>query len=98
MGTATILAAAIAALASVASAFIAARAAFGQREADRREIGRAHLAQSTEQVRIAMLDAMEITLMALDGAEMNGNVDEALQKVRNARDEYTLACAEAAVS
>ena len=38
------------------------------------------------QIQMPHLEALEVTLVALHGEKLNGNVDEALKKVRRAKD------------
>ena len=96
---ATIAAALVAACASVCSALIAvigqrrAGEAEAQRkayEAERMEQEQARQAvdAATAQGMLAVLEAVDVSLVALQGGHLDGNVDEARAGIRRARETY----------
>ena len=101
MGTdmVTIVVALIAAAASVASAFIAAHSGAVakrreeeqqsyQEERMKQEFERQKMDEAVHQGIFAVLDAMDITLISLQGGHLNGNVEKAREEVEEARRDF----------
>lgn len=95
----TLAAALVAACASIVSALIAARAS---RSADaakaeqesyqqarlEQERERRYIDEATAQGMIAVLDAVDVSLVALQGGHLDGNVEEARAGIKDARTLY----------
>ena len=96
---ATIAAACVAALASVVSALIAVR---GERKAAEAEAAQArfheerrerereseYVEEATAQGMLAVLEAVDVSLIALQGGHLDGNVDSARDGIKEARAAY----------
>ena len=96
---ASIAAAIIAACASITSALIAAHSANKARESDaararyeaerrQQESEREHIEEATAQGMLAVLEAVDVSLIALQGGHLDGNVDAARARIADARDAY----------
>ena len=96
---ATVIAALIAACASLISALIARnneqRAQQIRQEQEeyqqrriKQEREREYIDEATATSMIAMLNAMDVSLLALSGGHLNGNVEEARTKIATAKKEY----------
>ena len=85
---ATVIAACIAAGASICSALIAAWSARCQRKHDEQELAREQMNLATAQAMLALLDATDVSMLALEGGHLNGNVEDARGKISRAREDY----------
>ena len=88
---ATIAAALIAALASIASALIAALNASASRRRDEQEQARERLDAATANGLLAIMDALDVSLAALDHEHLNGEVKQARANMAKAKSDYQAA-------
>ena len=87
----TVIAATIAAIASILAAFITACSAAERRRDEERERLREQMNQATAESMLALLDAMDVSMLALEGGHLNGNVEEARASIKKAKGEYQAA-------